>query len=69
MRAVPYLLKRKAEITGDMLRSAQVSVHNNEPYVSLSFNATGTKIFADLTAANVGKRLAIILDGTVSKHQ
>jgi preprotein translocase subunit SecD len=44
-----------------------VSVHNNEPYVSLSFNPTGTKIFADVTAANVGKRLAILLDGTVNK--
>jgi preprotein translocase subunit SecD len=50
-----------------MLRNAQVSVQNNEPYVSLSFDATGTKAFADLTAANVGKRLAIVLDGTVSK--
>jgi protein-export membrane protein SecD len=63
----PYLLKRKAEVTGDMLRAAQVSVQNNEPYVSLSFNTLGTKAFGDLTAANIGKRLAIILDGTVSK--
>jgi protein-export membrane protein SecD len=64
---IPYLLKRKAEVTGEMLRAAQVSVQNNEPYVSLSFNAAGTKAFADLTAANVGKRLAIILDGNVTK--
>lgn len=63
----PYLLKRKAEVTGDMLRAAQVSVQNNEPYVSLSFNNTGTKAFGDLTTANVGKRLAIILDGNVTK--
>jgi len=63
----PYLLKRKAEVTGEMLRAAQVSVNNNEPYVSLSFNNIGTKAFGDLTASNVGKRLAIILDGSVSK--
>jgi protein-export membrane protein SecD len=63
----PYLLRRKVEVSGEMLRNAQVSVQNNEPYVSLSFDATGTKAFADLTAANVGKRLAIVLDGTVSK--
>ncbi|HKX13249.1 MAG TPA: protein translocase subunit SecD, partial [bacterium] len=63
----PYLLKRKVELSGEMLRNAQVSVNNNEPYVSLSFDPAGTKAFADLTANNVGKRLAILLDGTVSK--
>lgn len=63
----PYLLKRKVELSGEMLRNAQVSVHNNEPFVSLSFDPAGTKIFADLTANNTGKRLAILLDGTVSK--
>jgi preprotein translocase subunit SecD len=64
---IPYLLKRKAEVTGDMLRNAQVNVQDNEPYVSLSFNNLGTRLFADLTKANVGKRLAIVLDGNVSK--
>ncbi|HKY64412.1 MAG TPA: protein translocase subunit SecD [bacterium] len=64
---VPYLLKRKVELSGEMLRNAQVSVQNNEPYVSLSFDPAGTKAFADLTANNIGKRLAILLDGTVSK--
>lgn len=63
----PYLLKRKVEVSGEMLRNAQVSVHNNEPYVSLSFDPAGTKAFGDLTTANVGKRLAILLDGGVSK--
>lgn len=63
----PYLLKRKAEVTGDMLKNAQVNVHENEPYVSLTFNPLGTRLFADLTKANVGKRLAIVLDGNVSK--
>lgn len=63
----PYLLKRKVEVSGEMLRNAQVSVQNNEPYVSLSFDPAGTKAFGDLTTANVGKRLAILLDGTVSK--
>ncbi|MFO1463451.1 MAG: protein translocase subunit SecD [bacterium] len=63
----PYLLKRKVEVSGEMLRNAQVSVHNNEPYVSLSFDPAGTKAFGDLTTNNVGKRLAILLDGVVSK--
>jgi preprotein translocase subunit SecD len=64
---IPYLLKAKAEVTGDMLKNAQVNVQNNEPYVSLSLNSLGTKLFGDLTKANVGKRLAIVLDGNVSK--
>ncbi len=64
---LPYILKRKAEVTGDMLKNAQVNVQDNEPYVSLSFNNLGSRLFADLTKANVGKRLAIVLDGNVSK--
>ncbi len=63
----PFLLRRQVEVSGEMLSNAQVSVQNNEPYVSLSFNPSGTQIFADVTAANVGKRLAILLDGTVNK--
>ncbi len=64
---LPYLLKKKTEVTGEMLRNAQVNVQDNEPYVSLSLNPLGTRLFADLTKANVGKRLAIVLDGSVSK--
>ncbi|HSA58885.1 MAG TPA: protein translocase subunit SecD [bacterium] len=64
---VPYLLKRKTEVTGEMLKNAQVQVHDNEPYVSLTFNQLGTRLFGELTKANVGKRLAIVLDGGVSK--
>ncbi|QQR81189.1 MAG: protein translocase subunit SecD [Deltaproteobacteria bacterium] len=64
---LPYLIKRKSEVTGDMLKNAQVNVHDNEPYVSLSFNALGTKLFGEVTKANVGKRLAILLDGNVMK--
>lgn len=63
----PYLLKRKSEVTGDMLKNAQVNIHDNEPYVSLSFNPLGTRLFAEVTKANIGKRLAIILDGNVTK--
>src|SRR3989338_5028158 len=64
---VPYLLKRKAEVTGDMLKNAQVNIQDNEPYVSLTFNNLGTRLFGELTKANVGKLLAIVLDGNVSK--
>jgi len=64
--AVPYLLKRKAELTGDMLKNAQTQVYNNEPYVSLTFNPQGTKLFGELTTAHVKKRMAIVLDDFVN---
>ncbi|MDP3733093.1 MAG: hypothetical protein Q8Q91_00985, partial [Candidatus Daviesbacteria bacterium] len=37
----------------------------NEYKVLLNFNAQGTKPFARVTKENVGKRLAIVLDGIV----
>ncbi|HPM41745.1 MAG TPA: protein translocase subunit SecD, partial [bacterium] len=64
---VPYLLFRKAEVTGDMLKNAQVNVQDNEPYVSLSFDARGSQLFGETTTKNTGKRMAILLDGTVTK--
>ncbi len=64
---IPYLIQRKAEVTGDMLKNTQVNIQDNEPYVSLNFNNLGTHLFAELTKANIGKRLAIVLDGNVTK--
>ena len=63
----PILLKKETLMTGDLLTEAKVTIDQrfNEPYVSLTFNAAGAKLFEDITAANVKKRLAIILDGSV----
>jgi preprotein translocase subunit SecD len=67
VRKVPLLLKKQAVVTGDLLSEARVNIDTrfNEPYVSISFNATGARIFEEVTGANVKKRLAIILDNTV----
>ena len=35
------------------------------PSVGIEFNSDGSKLFADITKANVGKRVAIYLDGVV----
>lgn len=35
----------------------------NKPMVQLQFNDAGSKLFADITKANVGKQVAIFLDG------
>ena len=65
--ATPYLLQRQAGVTGDMLKNAQVQVRENQPYVSLTFDAVGTQKFGDVTSKNVGERMAILLDGVVNK--
>ncbi len=64
----PILLKQQAVMTGDMLDDARVSIKStyNEPYVSISFNSEGARIFERVTSENVGKRLAILLDGKVN---
>ncbi len=67
VRKMPLLLKKQAVLTGDLLSEARVNIDQrfNEPYVSISFNATGARIFEEVTGSNVKKRLAIILDNTV----
>ena len=63
----PILLETKVLMTGDMVKNAQVRIGGtfNEPYVSLDFTSRGGKVFATLTEKNVGRRMAIVLDGVV----
>lgn len=62
----PYIVKRQAILTGDTLTDARVSIDQfNSPYVAIEFDPTGGDIFARVTAENVGKRFAIVLDGNV----
>jgi preprotein translocase subunit SecD len=66
-RKVPYVVQKKTLLTGADLSTARVSIDQttSEPYVSVEFNAAGARAFGELTAANVGRRLAIVLDGNV----
>jgi preprotein translocase subunit SecD len=66
-RRIPFVVQKRAALTGADLSTARVSIDQNtsEPYVAVEFNAAGTKTFGDLTEANVGRRLAIVLDGNV----
>jgi len=62
------LLRKVTLLTGDTLVNAEVKFDQsrfNEPYVAIEFNAKGASSFSDITGANVGKRLAIVLDGRV----
>lgn len=63
---VPYLLKEQTLLTGDAIKDARVAFDQfNRPYISLTFTSWGGREFERITAENVGKRLAIILDNTV----
>lgn len=64
---IPLVVKKKAMITGDLLTDAQVRIDSqfNQPYVAIDFNSTGARLFDQVTAANVGKRFAIVLDNTI----
>ena len=54
-------------ITGDDLADARVQIdpQKNQPYVSMEFKTQGAKRFEDTTGANVGRRMAVVLDGNV----
>jgi protein-export membrane protein SecD len=54
-------------LNGSYLKQAQLifAQGTNEPTVSLQFNDAGTKLFAQITKDNVGKVIAIYLDGQV----
>lgn len=60
------LLKAVPILDGSMLTDARAAFdQNNQPIVSFSLDSKGAKIFGDFSGANVGKRMAIVLDGKV----
>ena len=52
-------------LTGKYLKKAEISFDQTtyKPMVSIEFNEEGAKIFEELTTENVGKTLAIYIDG------
>lgn len=62
-----YLVESKVLLTGDAIADAQVRPGSQleGPYVALELTPRGAKQFEEITAANVKRRLAIILDNTV----
>ncbi len=53
------------QLTGDAIKSAEVSVAEGAAQVDFTLTDAGKKKFADLTQANVNKQLAIVLDYVV----
>jgi len=64
---IPYVIKKEALLTGDYLVDAEVRISSqfNQPYVWIKFDSAGSKLFEEITAQNIGKRFAIVLDGNV----
>lgn len=67
VQRIPYVVKKKPILTGDVITSARavISPDTGEFEVALEFDREGSRIFAEFTAQNVGRHLAIILDGVV----
>jgi preprotein translocase subunit SecD len=62
-----YLVERRAIMTGDVLTDARVQPGGSleGPTVSFVLDSQGAKLFGDATTANVGREMAIVLDGYV----
>jgi len=62
-----YFLDRDVRLTGTGISNAMGSYdpNTNRPVVLLDFNRFGSRVFGDLTAQIVGKKLATILDDKV----
>jgi preprotein translocase subunit SecD len=67
VQKIPYLVKKRTSLTGAYLTDARVQIDSqyNEPYVSITFDKKGARLFERITAENVKKRLAIVLDDNV----
>ncbi|HZN24379.1 MAG TPA: protein translocase subunit SecD [Burkholderiales bacterium] len=59
----PIIVKRQVILTGDRISDAQPGFDNqtSEPAVHIRLDATGARIFQQVTRENVGKRMAILL--------
>ena len=56
------LVSKQVELTGDNINDAQPGfTETNQPSVNLVLDSAGSDIFADLTRANRGKRMAMVL--------
>lgn len=58
---------KNTELTGKYLQRASIQFNQRDgsPEVALNFDSAGAKLFAKITARNVGKPVAIFLDGRV----
>jgi preprotein translocase subunit SecD len=64
---VYYAVRRASVVTGRDLRNARPTLdENNLPAIGFSLNSEGARKFGAATEANIGRQLAIVLDGRVT---
>ncbi len=59
-----------AELSGEVITDARADFDQttNQPLVSMKMNSEGSRVWSRLTGANVGKNIAIVLDGAVYSY-
>lgn len=64
---VMYMVNKEAELTGGVITDAQANIdpQSTQPVVYMNMNSEGTREWARITGANIGRRCAIVLDGAV----
>lgn len=64
---IPYVVEKRAVMTGAMLDDVQARIGGSfgEPHLAITFNDEGRRLFEEITANNIKKRLAIVLDGKI----
>lgn len=62
-----YLVNKNAELTGGVIEEAQANIdpQTTEPIVTMGMNSDGARDWARITGSNVGKRIAVMLDGFI----
>jgi len=60
-----YVVRRRAELSGENLVDAQPTFQDNQPVVSFRLDSEGARKFGRLTQENVGELFAIVLDNEV----
>ncbi|GIL17850.1 MAG: protein translocase subunit SecD [Oligoflexia bacterium] len=63
---IPFVVRTDTNLGGDALSDAFVSFNEyGAPEVALRFNSMGANAFKNITGANIGKRMAVVLDKVV----
>ncbi|TVQ70725.1 MAG: protein translocase subunit SecD, partial [Balneolaceae bacterium] len=63
-------VRRQVELTGDVVTEARPTFdqHTNRPEVSMTMNRQGARVWARVTGANIGRPIAIALDGVIYSY-